>query len=60
MVGTSTRGRDTGDGQIFINLVDNLYLDHNYTVFGEVVRGMDAVDAVAEGDVIARARVEMP
>ena len=59
-VGTSTRGRDTGDGQIFINLVDNLYLDHNYTVFGEVVRGMDAVDAVAEGDVIARARVEMP
>ncbi len=57
-VGTSTRGRDTGDGQMFINLIDNLRLDHNYTVFGEVVRGMDTADLVAEGDVITRARVE--
>lgn len=56
-VGTSTRGRDTGDGQMFINLIDNLRLDHNYTVFGEVVRGMDTADLVAEGDVITRARV---
>ena len=56
-VGASTRGRDTGDGQIFINLVDNLRLDHDYTVFGEVVRGMDVVDRVAEGDVIVQARV---
>ena len=59
-VGTSTRGRDTGDGQIFINLVDNLRLDHDFTVFGEVVRGMRSVDVVSEGDVITRARVEMP
>ena len=56
-VGTSTRGRDTGDGQIFINLVDNLHLDHEYTVFGEVVSGMDVADQVAEGDVIVRATV---
>ena len=56
-VATSTRGRDTGDGQIFINLADNLHLDHDYTVFGEVVRGMDVTDLVAEGDVITRATV---
>ena len=56
-LGTSTRGRDTGDGQMFINLIDNLRLDHNYTVFGEVVSGMDTADLVAEGDVIKRARV---
>ena len=56
-VGTSTRGRDTADGQMFINLIDNLRLDHNYTVFGEVVSGMDTADLVAEGDVITRARV---
>lgn len=56
-VGTSTRGRDTGDSQFFINLVDNLRLDHEYTVFGEVVSGMDVADSVAEGDVIARATV---
>ena len=56
-VGVSTRGRDTGDGQIFINLVDNVRLDHAYTIFAEVVAGMDVVDAVLEGDVIASARL---
>ena len=30
----STRGRDTGDAQFFINLVDNPRLDFEYTVFG--------------------------
>ncbi|MEE8147505.1 MAG: peptidylprolyl isomerase [Longimicrobiales bacterium] len=59
-VGTSTRGRDTGDGQIFINLVDNLQLDHEYTVFGEVVSGMDVADQVAEGDAIVQATVVVP
>ena len=53
----STRGRDSGDGQIFVNLVDNLRLDHEYTIFGEVVRGMDVVRRVLEGDVIENARV---
>ncbi|MGQ0643775.1 MAG: peptidylprolyl isomerase, partial [Gemmatimonadaceae bacterium] len=43
-LGISTRGRDTGDAQIFVNLVDNFRLDHDYTVFGEVVEGMDVVD----------------
>jgi cyclophilin family peptidyl-prolyl cis-trans isomerase/HEAT repeat protein len=57
-VGVSTRGRDTGDGQIFINTVDNFRLDHDYTILGEVVRGMEVVDAVREGDVILQARVE--
>ena len=56
-VGLSTRGRDTGDGQIYVNLVDNVRLDHDYTVFGVVVAGMDVVDAVLEGDVIERAEV---
>jgi cyclophilin family peptidyl-prolyl cis-trans isomerase len=53
-LGISTRGRDTGDGQIFINLVDNIRLDHDYTIIAEVVSGMDAVDAMLEGAVIAR------
>ncbi|NKB89013.1 MAG: hypothetical protein GKS06_12430 [Acidobacteria bacterium] len=51
-VGTSTRGRDTGDGQIFINLIDNLRLDFNYTIFAEVIGDVDAIDAVLEGAVI--------
>ena len=56
-VGLSTRGRDTGDAQIFINLVDNLRLDFNYTIYGVVVEGMEVVDAVQEGAVIETAEV---
>ena len=51
-VGISTRGRDTGDAQIFVNLVDSPRLDHTYTVFGTVIAGMDVVDGTIEGDVI--------
>jgi cyclophilin family peptidyl-prolyl cis-trans isomerase/HEAT repeat protein len=57
-VGLSTRGRDTGDAQFFINLLDNPRLDHDYTIFGEVTTGMDVVDAVLEGDVIARIELQ--
>ena len=53
-VGMSTRGHDSGDGQWFINLRDNLRLGRDYTVFGEVVEGIDVVDGILEGDVIAR------
>ena len=55
-VGVSTRGRDTGDGQLFVNLVDNLRLDHDYTVFGVVVEGMPWVASVQEGVRIRTAR----
>jgi len=42
--------------QFFINLVDNAFLDHTgptpdgwgYCVFGQVVSGMDVVDAIAQ------------
>lgn len=53
-VGVSTRGRDTGDAQWFINLVDNPRLDHEYTIFGEVVAGMEVVARIVEGDTMAR------
>ncbi|HEY2378605.1 MAG TPA: peptidylprolyl isomerase [Gemmatimonadaceae bacterium] len=56
-VGMSTRGHDTGDAQWFVNLRDNLRLNADYTVFGEVVEGIDIVDGVLEGDVIARIEV---
>lgn len=56
-VGISTRGRDTGDGQIFVNLVDNYRLDGDYTIFAEVVEGMEVVDGVMEGDTILAAEI---
>jgi cyclophilin family peptidyl-prolyl cis-trans isomerase/HEAT repeat protein len=57
-IGISTRGRDTGDAQIYINLVDNARLDHDYTVFARVCGdGMEVVDDIVEGDRIARVTV---
>jgi cyclophilin family peptidyl-prolyl cis-trans isomerase len=56
-VGISTRGRDTGDAQIFVDLVDNPRLDHDYTVFAQVLNGMDVVDRILEGDVIDKIEI---
>jgi cyclophilin family peptidyl-prolyl cis-trans isomerase/tRNA A-37 threonylcarbamoyl transferase component Bud32 len=56
-LGISTRGRDTGDAQLFVNVVDNPRLDHDYTVFGMIVSGMAVVDQIIEGDVMARVEV---
>lgn len=48
-----TNEPDSATSQFFINLVDNERLDATsyrpgYAVFGEVVRGMDVVDSIAE------------
>lgn len=59
-VGISTRGHDTGDAQIFINLLDNVRLDHTYTIIGSVVDGMNVVDDAMDGIVIERAEVVSP
>jgi cyclophilin family peptidyl-prolyl cis-trans isomerase len=48
-VGISTRGNDTGDGQIFIDLVDLPRLDRDYTVFAYVTDGMKLIDNILEG-----------
>jgi len=56
-VGMSTRGHDTGDAQWFVNLRDNFRLNKDYSIFGEVVEGIDVVDGVLEGDVIAKIEV---
>ena len=59
-LGISTRGPDTGDAQIFINLVDNPRLDFDYTVFAKVCTGMSVVDEIKEGDRIVRVQVLPP
>jgi cyclophilin family peptidyl-prolyl cis-trans isomerase/HEAT repeat protein len=50
-VGLSTRGRNTADGQFFINLVDNPRLDLGYTIFASV-RDADmaaVIDKIEQG-----------
>jgi cyclophilin family peptidyl-prolyl cis-trans isomerase/HEAT repeat protein len=56
-LGISTRGRDTGDAQIFVNLIDNYRLDHDYTVFGEIVRGREVAEGVLQADVIQKVEI---
>jgi cyclophilin family peptidyl-prolyl cis-trans isomerase len=53
----STRGRDTGDAQIWFNLIDNPRLDHDYTVFGRVSSGAGVLDRLLECDVIERIEI---
>jgi cyclophilin family peptidyl-prolyl cis-trans isomerase len=48
-----TNDPNSATGQFFINLVDNANLDYSarnpgYAVFGQVVEGMDVVDAIAK------------
>ena len=57
-VGISTRGPDTGDGQIFFDLVDSPRLDRAYTVFAYVTSGMAIVDRMLEGAVIRSVTVK--
>lgn len=38
---------NTGGSQFFINVEDNHHLDSLHPVFGEVIEGMDVVDAIA-------------
>jgi cyclophilin family peptidyl-prolyl cis-trans isomerase/HEAT repeat protein len=57
-IGVSTRGRDTGDAQIFVNLVDNARLDHDYTVFAYVCADdLDVIDDIQEGDRMRRLEI---
>lgn len=45
-----TNDPNSADSQFFICLDDASFLDTQYTVWGEVVEGMDAVDALAKGE----------
>lgn len=53
----------SASSQFFINVSDNAFLDHTsetsqgwgYAVFGEVVEGMDVVNAIKEVDTTSRA-----
>jgi cyclophilin family peptidyl-prolyl cis-trans isomerase len=57
-VGMPKAGKDTGGGQIFITHVPTPHLDGNYTVFGQVVDGLEVVDRIEVGDTIVGARVD--
>ncbi len=56
-VGISTRGPDTGDGQIFVNLVDNPRLDFAFTLIGSITSDLSVLDDIVEGEVVESAHL---
>jgi cyclophilin family peptidyl-prolyl cis-trans isomerase len=49
--------RDAGDSQFYMLLDRSSFLDNNYTVFGQVVAGMDVLQKIQRGDRIVSASV---
>ena len=49
-VGMALAGPDTGGSQYFLTLSPQPHLDGHYPLFGRVVSGMAAMDALVEGD----------
>lgn len=57
-IGMARAARDTEGSQFFITHSAQPHLDGEYTAFGHVVEGMEAVDRIQQGDRVVRARVE--
>lgn len=51
-VGMALSGKDTGGSQWFVTHSPQPHLDGGYTVFANVIRGMEIIDDTARGDVI--------
>ena len=56
-VGMALDWADTGGSQFFITHSPQPHLDGRYTVFGQVVTGLEVVDALEEGDLVRGIRV---
>lgn len=50
-------GPNTNASQFCITLGDRSYLDGDYTVFGEVVEGLDVVMRIVQGDAVESVRI---
>jgi len=50
-------GPNTNASQWCITLADRSYLDGDFSVFGEVVRGLDVVMKIVQGDVVENIRI---
>ena len=51
---------NSADSQFFICFDDTPHLDGQYTVWGEVIEGMEFVDMIKKGDPIKNGMVDDP
>ncbi|HJL19918.1 MAG TPA: peptidylprolyl isomerase [Sandaracinaceae bacterium LLY-WYZ-13_1] len=56
-VGMALAGRDTGGSQFFVTHSAQPHLEGRYTAFGQVVEGLDVLDALQAGDTLRGATV---
>ncbi len=47
-ISMANSGPNSGGSQFFINLVNNNFLDSKHPAFGQVVEGMDVIEAIAK------------
>ena len=56
-VGIALSGKDTDGSQLFVTLSPQPQLDGAFTLFGQVVKGMEVVERIRPGDAIERVEV---
>ena len=57
MVGMALSGKDTGGSQWFITHSPQPHLDGRYTIFARVVRGLDVVGLIVQGDRVLKVEI---
>ena len=57
MVGMALSGKDTGGSQWFVTHSPQMHLNGRYTIFARVVRGMDVVERIVQGDRIMKVEI---
>jgi cyclophilin family peptidyl-prolyl cis-trans isomerase/HEAT repeat protein len=57
MVGMALSGKDTGGSQWFVTQSPQPHLNGRYTLFARVVRGMEVVDRITQGDRVLEVRI---
>lgn len=58
MVGMALAGKDTGGSQFFVTQSPTPHLNGRYTIFGEIIDGMDVVNLIQVGDTINEIQLE--
>ncbi|MCI0496348.1 peptidylprolyl isomerase [candidate division KSB1 bacterium] len=57
-VGMALAGKDTGGSQFFITHTPQPHLDGRYTVFGQVIQGLNVLDEIQPFDAIEKIEIK--